>query len=89
MIATDVGDVKEFWIGHHESKFPPKMIDVVQGIEATEIWFQGYTPGGVTAGSCVAIEIGDDGHPRILVWADRNDESPTHLISLAGAADPV
>ncbi len=29
------------------------------------------------------------GEPRLLVWADINQEDPTHVISLAGAAESL
>lgn len=51
------------------------------------IGFEGY--GDCTSsdehGRPVVIEI-RNGVPFLLVWADINDESPTHIIDMAGAA---
>lgn len=37
-------------------------------------------------GKSVLIEM-RDGVPHVVVWADINQEDPTHVISLAGAAE--
>jgi len=48
-----------------------------------ELGFTGYPQAGMedSAARPVAIER-DDGVLRVLVWADKDDEAPTHIIQL-------
>jgi len=39
-------------------------------------------------GSPVLIEL-CNGHPRVVVWSDINQEDPTHIVSLEGAAESL
>ncbi len=63
---------------------------VTGGIEVNErgvfIRFDGYTDYGTVAdlGIPVMIEF-YEGSPRVVVWADVNQEAPTHVIPLTRA----
>lgn len=73
-------------IRHYDDRHPPIDLTARQESVGVSVSLKGYVPGGVTEGSCLVIEVGDDGHPRILVWSDADDEEPTYDISLAKAS---
>lgn len=60
------------------------IIETGNGIEVS---FLGYGTKDTAGGPVVYIEVGDDGHPVVYVWADKDSEEPTHKINLGGAKE--
>ncbi len=74
----------------HESSSNQLKASVQFTKQCVQIGFAGYgecnaAPGH---GMPVVIEV-LDGHPRVLIWADITKEDPTHVVSLAGAAESL
>lgn len=59
---------------------------VEQGPDGLEIYLDGYGDACSYAGSCVYLEF-YEGVPRVVIWADINQEDPTHVIELDMAAE--
>jgi hypothetical protein len=54
-----------------------------------DIFIEGYGQCNMPAGTGAPIylEVQDDGTPKLYVWADINQEDPTHIIDLSGAKE--
>ena len=59
------------------------------GIRVSIDGYEAYVDDEGEYGNGYVVEIENwNGHPRILVWADRKEEIPTHIISLRDAMNP-
>ena len=54
-----------------------------------EIYLEGYGNRTMEPGHAplAYLEVGDDGHPVLRIWADFDSEDPTHVISLGPARE--
>lgn len=72
--------------GHeHQPYLRGKVVLTDRGID---IFFEGYGQNGMAEGhgSPIYIEL-YEGKPKLMVWADINNEEPTRVIDLSGAKE--
>lgn len=80
-VRYDLFDVDDMVVGN-----TPAIVDITD--DAIEIGFEGYGEKCAPEGYGHPIRIERyKGEMRLLVWADINQEDPTHTISLEGARE--
>lgn len=78
-------DVKCFFHSGDEIEGGKKFIKIEQDLDGIAVQHEGT---GCMCGNFPPIFIEwYDGKPRILIWADINEEDPTHVIDMSGALE--
>ncbi len=84
-----MADTLPFTIQHYADSLEDRRRIVTGYVRVTldgiEIGFNGYTEACSTDGPPIFIEVDNDGHPVVRIWADVLQEDPTHKVNLAGA----
>lgn len=62
-------------------------VTVEQGLDYVSVHIEGTGTSTETDGAPIIIEVGDDEKPRLIVWADINEENATHIIDMGGAME--